>query len=288
MNSSLFALFLVCELSIKFAFTIKAVKLLLEILVSVTQPPEFRILLDPSMRKTSPKSTPAYWDRLTPEDKHGYEMLQKALSSPECKNRRNKSNETFLEVLNMIKNYVVRGDGNDIIRSLVCGIVWLESGIAINTHQLSPLMHKCKSSINGSFQSLGYGTIPTGSDSSNELLSTFPFMRANFSELRQWTIRQKITDVQPKARLSQLVLQKLQNTAPPDEGDDSLRDGEMTLTDFVRSLLEQKGQRAVLSAPPPAAPAKAAQSPAPAIGEDPFTFIGDSSGVGQFDFLDLM
>ncbi|KAH0792556.1 potassium/sodium hyperpolarization-activated cyclic nucleotide-gated channel 1 [Histomonas meleagridis] len=236
------------------------------------------------MKNTPQKSTPAHWELLTPEDQHGYEMLQKALASPECKNRRNKSNETFIEVLNTIKNYVVRGDEGDIKRSLVCGIVWLESGIAINTHQLSPLIHKCKSSINGSFQSLGYGTIPTGSDSSNELLSTFPFMRANFSELRQWTIRQKITDNQPKAKISQLVLQKLQNTAPPEE-DNSTNTNEMTLTEFVRNLLAQKGQRAVLSAPP-IPPPKTTTTPPPDIRDDPFTFIGDSSGFNAFDFLD--
>jgi len=145
---------------------------------------------------------PRYWEFLSEEDKEGYWKLRTALASPVCKNRRNKSIQTFNEVITMIKNYVVRNDDKILGRSLVCGIIWLEDGVAINTHQLRMIISKCKSSINGSFQALGYGTIPTGADSAGELIRKFPFMRNNFAELRQWTVRQKVSK---PMKLSEIV-----------------------------------------------------------------------------------
>ncbi|KAH0802455.1 potassium/sodium hyperpolarization-activated cyclic nucleotide-gated channel 1 [Histomonas meleagridis] len=135
---------------------------------------------------------PNYWELLTEEDKVRYLELQKKFSSSEYKNRRNKSKETFQTLIDQIKSFVVRDDGNIIQRSLVCGIVWLDHGIAINTHQLCLLTDKCKSSINGSFQLIGYGTVPVGAESSSDLINTFPFLKNNFPELRQWTIRQRV------------------------------------------------------------------------------------------------
>jgi hypothetical protein len=93
-------------------------------------------------------------------------------------------------MLDLIKAYAVRSDSDDLSRSLVCGIVWLSSGIAVNIQQLKLLSSKCKSSINGSFVQLGYLPIPSGADTAGELIQKFPFMKDQFSELRQWTIRQ--------------------------------------------------------------------------------------------------
>ena len=135
-------------------------------------------------------SNPQYFDLLSESDKQEYIELRDQLFDPKYKNRRNKSHEAFKEVVQSIEKFVVRNDGNDWKRSLVCGVIWLDKSIAINTHQLRLLVDKCKSSINGSFQDLGYKTVPTGADCAKELITKFPFMRNNFAELRQWTIRQ--------------------------------------------------------------------------------------------------
>jgi hypothetical protein len=93
-------------------------------------------------------------------------------------------------MLDLIKAYAIRGDADDLPRSLVCGVVWLANGIAVNIQQLKLLSSKCKSSINGSFSQLGYRPIPSGADTAGELIQKFPFMKDQFTELRQWTIRQ--------------------------------------------------------------------------------------------------
>ncbi|OHT02399.1 hypothetical protein TRFO_30529 [Tritrichomonas foetus] len=143
-------------------------------------------------------ATPQYWDLIPKDDQIQYQELREQLSAPKYKNRRNKSHEVFKDMIELIHSFSVRGDDFDWKRSLVCGIIWLDSSIAINTHQLRLLVDKCKSSINGSFQSIGYETVPTGTESASELISKFPFMRNNFAELRQWTVRQKLLNPLPQ------------------------------------------------------------------------------------------
>ena len=167
-----------------------------------------------------PDSVPLYWDRLTDDDKHAYLFLKKTLASPTCKNRRNRSTETFQDIINGLKAFVVRNDQNDRNRMLVCGICWLPNqAIAINTRQLRLILSKCKSSINGSFQQLGYGTVPTGTDSAAVLIKIFPELENNYPELRQWTVRQLLSATPTPLKLQQLIQMNFMNreflTPPP-------------------------------------------------------------------------
>ena len=138
---------------------------------------------------TALSKQPKYWELLSTCDQESYGYLQKTLSSPACKNRRNHSNETFSDILDTIKKFVIRNDENDWKRALVCGVGWIENGIAVNTRQLRLLIAKCKSSINGSFQALGYGSVPTSAETASALVKLFPFLKNAFPELRQWSVR---------------------------------------------------------------------------------------------------
>jgi len=139
---------------------------------------------------------PKRWEFLSETDQNEYLRLKAALSDPSCKNRRNRSAQTFGDVVNSIKEYVYKSKEDECKRSFVCGICWLDNGIAINVRQLKLLVSKCKSSINGSFHTLGYEIVPPGAESVTSLISVFPFLKQNFSELRQWTIRhiQKVNE----------------------------------------------------------------------------------------------
>jgi hypothetical protein len=137
-----------------------------------------------------PNRFPRFWNGLSPSDQSGYLSLRAELSTPKFSNQRGRSKTQFALMLELIKVYAVRGDSDDLSRSLVCGIVWLSNGIAVNIQQLKLLSSKCKSSINGSFGQLGYLPMPSGADTAGELIQKFPFMKDQFSELRQWTIRQ--------------------------------------------------------------------------------------------------
>jgi hypothetical protein len=74
-------------------------------------------------------------------------------------------------------------------RCLVCGFCTLAEGLAINIRQLRLLVTKCKSWINGSFQRMGWLGLSLKDAMLDEFLSKVPSLRANFSELREWSVR---------------------------------------------------------------------------------------------------
>jgi hypothetical protein len=132
---------------------------------------------------------PNHWDLLSLEDQASYAALQQELSAPGRKSRRHHSLENFSELLNTIKRFVIHNDGNDWKRGLVCGICWLDATVAVNTRQLRLLVSKSKSSINGSFQLLGFNFVLSGGDCAATIVRYFPILKDNFTELRQWTLR---------------------------------------------------------------------------------------------------
>ena len=151
-----------------------------------------------------------FFSELSDADQRTYETLRMYLAEPTNKNKRNKSVETFAANLNAIKNFVVRNDADDWKRAYVCGICWIGDTIAINTRNLRILVAKCKSSINGLFQAMGYGTVPQGSESGAAVVHYFPMLKDNFAEIRQWTVRKKMTSTPTPADLLRLY-------APPEE-----------------------------------------------------------------------
>ena len=139
----------------------------------------------------SDATLPQLWWRLSEADKYQYTCLKAAISSTSLRSQRNRRVTTFTEALSAIKAFVIRGDNDDGLRSLVCGICWLKEGIAINTHQLKRLLSKCKSSINGSLQKLGYTTSLGRTESAAAMVSVWPLLRENSAELRKWTVRRR-------------------------------------------------------------------------------------------------
>jgi hypothetical protein len=132
---------------------------------------------------------PKYFELLSDRDQFGYSELRSTLSSQLCRNRRGKRLENFSEMMASIRAFCVRPDEDDWKRCLVCGVYWLSSGIAINNRQLSLLLDKCKSSINGSLQKMGYSTLQARTESTNALSDAIPVLKNNFNELREWTVR---------------------------------------------------------------------------------------------------
>lgn len=134
---------------------------------------------------------PRFWNLLSDTDKFQYNRMRAAMSAPSNKNQRNKRIETFSESLEMIRKYAVRGESDDWRRCLVCGVFWLPEGLAINTHQLRILIFKCKSSINGSLQKMGYAASLGRTEAATAMVGSVPFLKDNATELRQWTVRRQ-------------------------------------------------------------------------------------------------
>ena len=159
---------------------------------------------------------PQYWELLGEADRREYLKIQSEFSSSNPENRKYKSTKIFRDFIDRLKGFVKQDNVFDKNRALVCGIYWFGNSIAINTRQLMVLISKCKSSINGSFQALGYGTIPPGTNSSFALIRLFPHLAKNFGELRQWTIRQLINKSPNKSSsIETTVTQRAKNGPIP-------------------------------------------------------------------------
>lgn len=141
---------------------------------------------------------PQFFDFLNDEDKRQYLYMRNAFSSSVCKNRRNNSSQTFEQILNTIYKYAIRSDSDDWKRCIVCGIFWLDDiQIAVNSKQLCTLLAKCKSSINGSLILLHYVKVENSLDQVRSFMNTIPLLELKpaLIELRQWTIRKKLSDI---------------------------------------------------------------------------------------------
>lgn len=136
---------------------------------------------------------PKFWDLLTDEDKIGYNNLKAIFDENTFKRNRGHRVETFDDILDTIRKFSERKQPDDWKRFLVCGVCWMKNAIAVNTRQLRLLISKCKSSINGSLQKLGYYTNTSHSESWKILFEIIPLLKDNFTEIRQWTIRYKIS-----------------------------------------------------------------------------------------------
>lgn len=139
-----------------------------------------------------PFAKPMFYEILEPYDQKLYEELQSTVGSSSNRYNRNKRIATFQEMLDHIRKYCERGDGDDWKRYLVCGVCWMGSDIAINTRQLRVLIAKSKSSINGALAKMGYTTQSTKGQENFDLLYKIPFLKGHQQELRQWTIRTKM------------------------------------------------------------------------------------------------
>ena len=126
---------------------------------------------------------PQYLPLLSESDVALYNNLRESLSSRLCRNRRGHRLEHFNEMLDTIKQFAVRNDEDDWKRCLVCGVVWLSTGIAINTRQLRLLINKCKSSINGSLHRMGYSSFTSRGDTDSELIHKLPMLENNFASM---------------------------------------------------------------------------------------------------------
>jgi hypothetical protein len=141
------------------------------------------------MTEQENQEPPHFFNLLSACDQDRYNALRAALSSSDCRNNRNQRLDKFQEMLSVIREFCEHSHEDRAARYLVCGVCHLGEGIAINIRQLRLLLNKCKSSINGSFQRMGWIGLPLKDGTLDEFLSKIPFLRTNFGELREWSVR---------------------------------------------------------------------------------------------------
>lgn len=142
-----------------------------------------------------PPGFPKYWELLSEVDKAGYLSLREKIKKIHKNMAHDPQQTVFVTVLTEITAFTDKKDRDTWKRYLVCGLCWMDSSVAVNIRQLRVLLDKCKSSINGSFQRIGYLPSPSYPCSKMVLLPIFPMLKDNYNELRQWTLRVRLQPV---------------------------------------------------------------------------------------------
>jgi hypothetical protein len=130
---------------------------------------------------------------LSPADRAAFECLRAVLSAPDVRYNRNQRLPLMWRALSLVRSFCTRGQRDDWLRCLVCGICWLDGEmIAANTKQLRHVLGRSKSSINGSLTLMNYVSVPACHRDVEMLCTAIPFLACRRNELRLWTIRRAV------------------------------------------------------------------------------------------------
>lgn len=133
---------------------------------------------------------PSLWNLLSFEDQNEYNHLKFMFLNSDRKKQSKTTIHSFQDIFNTTRSYILKGDGKDWTRALVCGIIWLTCCmIVVNTKRIQILTGRSKSSINSSLQQLGYTKTNSDRQTMQTFLNQFPPLRNDPNELKQWTFR---------------------------------------------------------------------------------------------------
>lgn len=129
------------------------------------------------------------WDTLTNEEKAEFCGLCCDFVREQSTLSRDPRVVTFPADLVRILKFIDRSPNNIEARAICAGIYFLGPLICINTRQVKGVIGRCKSSINGLLQQLGYVTLRTRAMTHFCLLRALPILAQNYAYVRQWTVR---------------------------------------------------------------------------------------------------
>lgn len=176
---------------------------------------------------------PPHWQLLPSQDLQDYLLLKRQFFEKYgVKSKKGKRLDGCNEMLSEIRRYIEKSENNKWKRSIVCGVIFLQNSLAINIQQLRILIGKCKSSINGSFQQMGYVSSPPSKEIINGLLSIVPLFQNDSFELKKWTIRKLIQSEVQSAKCSQPALLPIPVVSDSDDNKENQVVSEFKRCDF--------------------------------------------------------
>ena len=135
---------------------------------------------------------------LSARDLDEYQNLRRYFFTESSKSKKGDRLDLLNKKLNRIKTYIEKSDGDDWKRGIVCGIFFLSNSLAINIQALRTLLGKCKSSINGSLQQLGYVAKAQTPEFTSELAQKIPLGFRHMAEINKWTMRINQASLSPE------------------------------------------------------------------------------------------
>lgn len=130
-----------------------------------------------------------FWNALSREDQDEFMRLRTNFHNGQKISSKDRRIVTFSKELNIVLRFLERSNSNLEARCILTGVCFVGPIICVNNRQLKAFLSRCKSSINGSFQQLGYVALKTKSKARNCVISALPMLQNHPNILKQWTVR---------------------------------------------------------------------------------------------------
>jgi hypothetical protein len=129
------------------------------------------------------------WLSLSEDDRIEYFRLRSTFQQSPKISSKDRRVVAFPREVQTVLRYIERSQENMEGRCIITGLCFVGAIVCINTRQLKTLLHRCKSSINGSFQQLGYIAFRTKAKARSCAVAALPSLECDQNLLRQWTCR---------------------------------------------------------------------------------------------------
>ena len=150
-------------------------------------------MIDASTRQSSRGGEfhppPVFWERLPNEDRAEFLRLRNQLHSYQKPTGKDPRVVTFRKELLAVLKFIERDEAHREERSILTGIAFAGPFICVNTRLLKSFLGRCKSSINGGFQQMGYVAIRTKAKARSCIVTVMRSLTSDPALLRQWTVR---------------------------------------------------------------------------------------------------
>ena len=133
----------------------------------------------------------AIWDQMPLEDKQEYSRIRMSfvLNHPELTSRIDGRTASFIKAIRILIDYVNRSEKGKQDRAILVGLCVAGCAIFVNIRQVKDLIGRCKSSINGSFQQLGYLALHTKTKARLWIAGVLQRLGSDKTLLKQWSVR---------------------------------------------------------------------------------------------------
>lgn len=137
----------------------------------------------------SPLVQSPYWLSLSQDDRDEFTRLRHHFHQCQKVTSKDPRLVCFANELRTILSFIEHSPQGRENRTILAGVAFAGPYICVNTRQLKNFLGRCKSSINGCFQQLGYVALKTKSKARTCVLSLVPSLVNDQNTLRQWTVR---------------------------------------------------------------------------------------------------
>jgi hypothetical protein len=164
----------------------------------------------------------SYWNLLSQEDKTEFVKLRTQFHRGQKPISKDVRMVSLRRELLIVLGFLERGEENMEVRAILTGICFVGPVVCVNTRQLKNFLGRCKSSINGSLQQMGFVALRTKAKARSCVAALLQSLKNQQEMLRQWTVRYTSHLSQfcfvssfPRDRLPEITADDLEGGGPP-------------------------------------------------------------------------